>query len=167
MNNQLYATFDLAAKRFNERVFQVPTDEVAIRVIRDSAENDTTFKKNAKDYELWRLGEYKPETGKITPNNHRIGNVADLLGMAEPATQAPLKEQTIKGGALAPTSRTPPCSATKEFHMDKQSLYEMWEKWRQDRRMSDRELSKEIQRTKGVNHDRKERTHNNNMANSH
>lgn len=79
MKNNIYVTFDKAAERYNDRTFMAPTDTVAKRIICDSAENDKTFSKNAKDYDLFMVGEFLSEIGEIKENKKLIGNCYDIL----------------------------------------------------------------------------------------
>lgn len=63
---KIYVTFDKDGEKFADRFFQAPNDMVAKRIIRDAQENDKTFKRNAKSYALFCLGEYDQKQGIIT-----------------------------------------------------------------------------------------------------
>lgn len=65
MITKLYATFDKLAKAYNERFFQAPNNEVAIRIIQNSQKRDEFLNENAADYTVWCLGSYDNETGKV------------------------------------------------------------------------------------------------------
>lgn len=67
MITKLYATFDKKANAFNERIFQAPTDDVAIRSVQNSQLHDEFLNINADDFSVFCLGTYDGETGKIVP----------------------------------------------------------------------------------------------------
>lgn len=72
MITKLYATFDKQAKAFNERIFQAPTDEVAIRSVKSSQLHDEFLNNNAEDFSVFCLGTYDGETGTIVAEKRMI-----------------------------------------------------------------------------------------------
>ena len=79
MITKLYATFDKKANAFNERIFQAPTDEVAIRSVLNSQLHDEFLNNNAEDFSVYCLGSYDGETGKITPEVRMIYQLIQLV----------------------------------------------------------------------------------------
>lgn len=90
--NKIYTVFDKDAKMADLSLFNVPTDEVAKRVIGNSLENDKNLRKHASSYTLICLGIYDRETGITKTEFRTVCEIKELLGMAEPAPQAPLAE---------------------------------------------------------------------------
>ena len=72
MITKIYATFDKKANAFNERFFQAPNDEVAIRSVETNQLHDEFFNINAADFEVYCIGLYDAETGIITPEKRLI-----------------------------------------------------------------------------------------------
>lgn len=90
---KIYSLFDKDANMCDITTFNVPTDEVAKRVISNSLDTDINLKKNAKSYKLVCLGEYEREKGiKGNFEIRDVCEISDLLSMAEPAPQAPSAE---------------------------------------------------------------------------
>lgn len=83
MITKLYATFDKLAKAYNERFFQAPNNEVAIRIIQNSQKQDRFLNENAKDYSVWCLGTYDNETGEITPKKEMIYQLVEIKRESE------------------------------------------------------------------------------------
>lgn len=78
--SKIYITFDKDAQKYSDRFFQAPNDMVAKRVIRDAQANDKNFRRNAKSYDLFCLGEYDWTKGKIdTTCNDKVCNCSELL----------------------------------------------------------------------------------------
>lgn len=78
--SKIYVTFDKDAKKFSDRFFQAPNDLVAKRIIRDAQANDKLFKRNAKSYDLFCLGEYDWSKGEIdTAFRDMICNCYELI----------------------------------------------------------------------------------------
>lgn len=78
MITKLYATFDKKANAFNERIFQAPTDDVAIRSVKNSQLHDEFLNLNADDFSVYCLGSYDGETGKITPEVRMIHQLVKI-----------------------------------------------------------------------------------------
>lgn len=78
--SKIYVTYDKDAQKYSDRFFQAPNDLVAKRIIRDAQANDKTFKRNAKSYDLFCLGEYDWKIGKIdTACNDLVCNCNELI----------------------------------------------------------------------------------------
>lgn len=117
---KIYSLFDKDANMCDITTFNVPTDEVAKRVISNSLDTDVNLKKHHKSYKLVCLGEYDREKGITADGTIRtVCEVSDLLSMTEPAPQAPSAEQTIKGDNDAPTSRYRPTLSNRSINMEK------------------------------------------------
>lgn len=83
---KIYATYDKLAKSFNERTFQAPNNEVAIRIIQNSQKQDKFLNENAADYQCWCLGTYDSETGEIKGNKTMIYQLVKI-SEDKPVTQ--------------------------------------------------------------------------------
>lgn len=90
---KIYSLFDKDANMCDITTFNVPTDEVAKRVVQNSLETDINLKKHAKSYKVVCLGDYDREKG-ITANQEirDVCEVSELLSMVEPVPQAPSAE---------------------------------------------------------------------------
>lgn len=86
---KIYSLFDKDASMCDITTFNVPTDEVAKRVVSNSLDNDFNLKKHAKSYKLVCLGVFEREKG-ITANGtmRTVCEISDLLSMPEHPTDA-------------------------------------------------------------------------------
>lgn len=83
---KIYATYDKLAKAFNERTFQAPNNEVAIRIMQNSQKQDRFLNENANDYQCWCLGIYDCETGEIKPEKTMVYQLVKI-SEDKPVTQ--------------------------------------------------------------------------------
>lgn len=90
--NKIYTLFDKDAKMADLSLFNVPTDEVAKRVISNSLENDKNLRKHASSYKLICLGVYDREQGITSTEFRTVCEIKDMLGMVEHPTDAPSAE---------------------------------------------------------------------------
>lgn len=90
---KIYAIYDIDAETLNERTFCATNDKVAKRMIKTTMDNDPILKKNAEHYELHECAIYDTENGiSGDGKSKRVCGLNELLGMAEPAQQAPSAE---------------------------------------------------------------------------
>ena len=92
LNLKCYTVFDAAASAFITPFF-LPTDAMAIRVFKDSA-NDPThmFCRHAQDYELYRIGDFNPNNGVVRPQlvKQHLASAISLRDLPEPQERADL-----------------------------------------------------------------------------
>lgn len=75
---KFYAVQDLLTERFMNPALS-ESDAVAIRQFRSHLNNIPLWRDNSSDYDLWCLGSYDDETGKITPDMHKITNGRSVI----------------------------------------------------------------------------------------
>ena len=80
LNLRCYTVWDAAASAYITPFF-LPTDAMALRVFKDSA-NDPShmFCRHPQDYDLFRIGDFNPNTGKIrtSPVKHHLASALTL-----------------------------------------------------------------------------------------
>ncbi|WGL30978.1 nonstructural protein [Dipodfec virus UOA04_Rod_615] len=90
---KIYALYDKDAETLNERTFNAPNEKVAKRILKETLKNDRTLANNAEHYELHDCGQYDTESGISGDGKSKhVCGLEELLGMAEPASQAPSAE---------------------------------------------------------------------------
>ena len=90
---KIYSLFDKDANMCDITTFNVPTDEVAKRVVSNSLDTDINLKKHNKSYRLVCLGDYDREKGITSDGTIRIVcEISELLSMVEQPTVAPSAE---------------------------------------------------------------------------
>lgn len=72
MKQRLYSIFDKATGAY-AAPFAQPTNAGAIRAIKmDMQDKNSMLGQHPSDYELWYVGDFDTEDGKITSNNERV-----------------------------------------------------------------------------------------------
>lgn len=78
---KIYGIYDRAIEAYTGTPFFQPTNNAAIRIIKQEADREgSMLNNNPTDFELWYLGEYNESSGDITPTRERIARVEDLIG---------------------------------------------------------------------------------------
>lgn len=79
---KIYAIKDTIVGAFTAPFYQ-KNNSVAIRTITNAINNERELQNNAKDLQLYCLGEFNEETGEIQSNVEFIINIIDLTKQGE------------------------------------------------------------------------------------
>lgn len=73
---KLYSMYNNCEQKYN-KIFEARNDKIAIRIAQDLFSKNQYIRAEAKDWELYRVGEWNDENGMINPSYEKICNISD------------------------------------------------------------------------------------------